>query len=202
MHLQHQAGAQRKLAGPGSPKRAIIPSCRGRQGARAGELASEGHRDSRDRRVGRAQPWRPQGSLNQGPPGHNQQVEAGILGSGAREEMFEPRFCCSAILHRANANPSVWAHPSYLQILPQSLSAPEINISVSSPRPASRFSYHNASNRACIFLSPHLSVLTREAGVSWRVGQGLRGALLGYLCSQRSVCGCERVHVHACTWAN
>ena len=91
---------------------------------------------------------------------------------------------------------------SYLQILPQSLSAPEINISVSSPRPASRSSYHNASNRACIFLSPHLSVLAREAGVSWRVGQGLRGALLGYLCSQQSVCGCECVHAHACTWAN
>lgn len=57
------------------------------------------------------------------------------------------------------------------------------------------FSYHDASNRACIFLSSHLSVLAREGRVSWKVGQGLRGALLGWLCSQRCVCVCECAHM-------
>lgn len=48
-----------------------------------------------------------------------------------------------------------------------------------------RFCYHDASNRACVFLGSHLPGLAREAGASWRVGQGLRGALLHCLCSQQ-----------------
>lgn len=185
--LQLQAGSQRKAAGPGSQKRAIIPETQR-------EAGSPGRKPGQRRAPRQQRTWRAQGTV--GPLNLKGCCVRDSRWSLASRDTENTRECFhqgSAAQNLAQRKwkpfslgspfPTTGSFRKACQLLRSRFLFLLLGLSLS-------FSYHDASNRACIFLSSHLSVLAREG----KVGQGLRGALLGWLCSQRPVCVCECAH--------
>ena len=103
-------------------------------------------------------------------------------------------------LHRWSINFSIWAHP--LLSLHPSVKTCQLLRSIFlflllSLSPS--FSYHGASNRACIFLSSHLSVLARGAWVCY--GKWAKASEVHFLeCVCVCVCTCMYVFMCVCMY--